>query len=185
MLAAPDGRLQVMAASSETTRLLELLELQSEEGPCLDCYRTGESVINQDLLTIDGRWPRFAARTIEAGFHTVHAFPMRLRGTTIGALNLFHVATIQLHEAQVVAAQAFADVATIAILQHRAAVEAQILNEQLQVAFNSRVLIEQAKGVAAERDGVDTRRAYKTSSTKTPTTTHPPIEPNRSHRHPR
>lgn len=160
MLAAPNGHLQVVASSSETMRLLELFELQSDEGPCLDCYHTGEPVMSPDLLVGNSRWPRFAARTVEAGFHSVHALPMRLRGTTIGALNLFHVAAIQMPEAEVVAAQAFADIATIAIFQHRAAVEAQILNEQLQVAFNSRVLIEQAKGVVSERDGVDMQQAF-------------------------
>ena len=91
MLAAPDGDLRVMASSSETMRVLELFELQSEEGPCLDCYRTGQPVVNQDLATVDGRWPRFAAEALAAGFHSVHALPMRLRGTVIGALNLFHI----------------------------------------------------------------------------------------------
>ncbi len=90
MLVAPEGDLRVMASSSETMRVLELFELQSQEGPCLDCYRTGQPVVNQDLATVNGRWPRFAAKALEAGFHSVHALPLRLRGTVIGALNLFH-----------------------------------------------------------------------------------------------
>src|ERR1700680_4765640 len=91
MLVAPDGALRVMASSSEAMRLLELFELQSQEGPCLDCYRTGQPVLNQDLAAVNGRWPRFAAEALAAGFHSVHALPLRLRGTVIGALSLFQL----------------------------------------------------------------------------------------------
>ena len=91
MLVSPGGDLRVMASSSEAMRVLELFELQSQQGPCLDCYRTGQSVLNQDLATVNGRWPRFAAEALAAGFHSVHALPMRLRGTVIGALNLFQL----------------------------------------------------------------------------------------------
>src|SRR6266446_3959547 len=90
MLASPPGDLRVLASSSEAMRVLELFELQSQEGPCLDCYRTGEPVVNQDLAMVDGRWPRFGPEALAAGFHAVHALPMRLRGSVIGALNLFH-----------------------------------------------------------------------------------------------
>ena len=162
MVAAPNGDLRVMASSSETVRLLELFELQSEEGPCLDCYRTGHAVVNQDLATVDGRWPRFVAEALAAGFHSVHALPMRLRGTVIGALNLFHIDPGEMRRADVDAAQALADVATIAILQHRATVEAQVLNEQLNQALNSRIVIEQAKGMVAERKAVDMEEAFVT-----------------------
>jgi GAF domain-containing protein len=160
MLVAPDGDLRVMASSSEAMRVLELFELQSQEGPCLDCYRTGEPVMNQDLATAKSRWPRFAPEALDAGFHTVHALPMRLRGAVIGALNLFHVAAGQMRPADAELAQALADVATIAILQHRAALEAQVLNEQLNHALNSRVVIEQAKGIIAEREGLDMEQAF-------------------------
>jgi GAF domain-containing protein len=162
MLAAPDGDLRVMASSSEAMRVLELFEIQAQEGPCLDCYRTGEPVLSQDLATVDGRWPRFAAEARAAGFHSVHALPMRLRGAVIGALNLFHIDPGQMRPGDVVAAQAMADVATIAILQHRAAIEAQVLNDQLNHALNSRVVIEQAKGMVAERDDLTMHQAFTT-----------------------
>src|SRR2546421_1869673 len=155
MLALPDGNLRVMASSSETMRVLELFEIQAQEGPCLDCHRTGQPVVNQDLATVNGRWPHFAAEALAAGFHSVHALPMRLRGSVIGALNLFHVEPGEMREADIDVAQAFADVATIAILQHRAAQEAQVINEQLTHALNSRIVIEQAKGMIAERLGSD------------------------------
>lgn len=160
MLAAPDGELRVMASSSEAMRVLELFELQSQEGPCLDSHRTGQPVVNQDLTTLDSRWPRFAAEALAAGFQSVHALPMRLRGVVIGALNLFHAEPGAMAEEDVAAAQALADIATIAILQHRAASEAQVLNEQLSLALTSRVIIEQAKGWIAQREGLDMEQAF-------------------------
>jgi GAF domain-containing protein len=165
MLAAPEGDLRVMASSSEAMRVLELFELQSQEGPCLDCYRTGQPVVNQDLATVNGRWPHFAAEALAAGFHSVHALPMRLRGAVIGALNLFHIEAGEMRQADVAAAQAMADVATIALLQHRAALEAQVLNEQLNQALNSRIVIEQAKGIIAEREGLNMEQAFSTLRT--------------------
>ena len=160
MLVAPGGELRVMASSSEAMRVLELFELQAQEGPCLDCFGSGLPVVNQDLAAANGRWPHFAPEALGAGFHSVHALPMRLRGTVIGALNLFHVEPGEMREADVDAAQALADVATIAILQHRATSEAQVVNEQLHHALNSRVVIEQAKGMVAEREGLNMEEAF-------------------------
>lgn len=160
MLLSTEGELRVMATSSEAIRMLELFEIQAEEGPCLECCRTGEPVVNQDLTTVNGRWPNFVREALAANFRSVHALPMRLRGSVIGALNLFHVEPGEMREADVVAAQALADVATIAILQHRAAVEAQRLNEQLNHALNSRIVIEQAKGVLAERAGLNMEQSF-------------------------
>ena len=162
MLAAPDGSLRVMASSSDAMRMLELFELQAQEGPCLDCYRTGGPVANEDLTVDADRWPRFSSEAVAAGFLSVHALPMRLRGTVIGALNLFHVEAGAMRPADVDAAQAFADVATIAILQHRAATEAYELNDQLNRALNTRIVIEQAKGMIAERQGLDMEQAFAT-----------------------
>lgn len=160
MLVGPNGQLRVLASSSEAMRFLELFELQADEGPCLDCYRTGLPVVNQDLATVNGRWPRFAAEAMSAGFHSVHALPMRLRGSVIGALNLFHVGTGSMATSDMEAAQAFADIATIAILQHRATLESRAVNEQLTGALNSRVILEQAKGIIAEREGVEMDQAF-------------------------
>ena len=160
MILAPEGDLRVMASSSEAVRLLELFELQAAEGPCLDCFRTGEAVVNQDLTAVNGRWPNFAPAAMEAGFRSAHSVPMRLRRVVIGALNLFGVEPGAMREVDVQAAQALADVATIAILQQRAALDAQTLNEQLSRALNSRVLIEQAKGMLAERATLDMDGAF-------------------------
>jgi len=160
MLVTSDGDLRVMASSSEAMRVVELFEIQSQEGPCLDCFRTGQPVLNQDLATVNGRWPRFAPVALEAGFHSVHALPMRLRGTVMGALNLFHVEPGGMRQADIAAAQAMADIASIAVLQHRATLEAQLVNEQLNHALNSRIVIEQAKGMLAERRGLDMEQAF-------------------------
>ena len=152
MLVSVEGDLRVMASSSDAVRMLELFQVQSQEGPCLDCYRAGRPVVNEDLTALDERWPRFTPEALAGGFRAVHAVPMRLRGNILGALNLFHVEPTYLQEDDIAAAQALADVATIAILQHRAAIEAQVLNEQLGQALNTRIVIEQAKGVViAER----------------------------------
>jgi GAF domain-containing protein len=162
MLVGPDGDLRVMASSSEAMRVLELFEIQSQEGPCLDSYRTGEQVVNHNLAALDGRWPRFAAEALDAGFSSVHALPMRLRGSVIGAVNLFRTDAGEMTQADVEVAQAFADVATIAILQHRATLEAKTVNDQLNQALNSRIVIEQAKGILAERLGLNMEQAFAT-----------------------
>jgi GAF domain-containing protein len=160
MLAGPDGSLRLMASSSDAMRVLELFELQAQEGPCVDAFSTGKPVVNQDLAKVNGRWPRFTPEALAAGFHSAHALPMRLRGSVIGALNLFHNDPGEMRSADVDAAQAFADVATIAVLQHRAALEAQVLNEQLTHALNSRIVIEQAKGMIAEREGLEMAESF-------------------------
>ena len=116
--------------------------------------------MNQDLATVNGRWPHFSVEALAAGFHSAHALPMRLRGTVIGALNLFNVEAGEMRRDDVEVAQALADAATIAILQHRAALEAQTVNEQLNHALNSRVIIEQAKGMVAERQGLNMEEAF-------------------------
>jgi GAF domain-containing protein len=150
MLAAPDGELSLMTSSSEAMRLVELFELQAREGPCQDCFRSGQPVVNQDL-TDDARWPRFAAVAVGEGFRAADAIPMRLRSRVIGALNLFRSTPGSLTDDDVAAAQALADIATIAIVQHQAALDAQLLNKQLTEALTSRIVIEQSKGMIAER----------------------------------
>ena len=160
MLAAPDGQLRVLASSSEEMRILEVFEIQAQEGPCLDSYHTGEQIVNQDLNEGNGRWPSFSVEALAAGFQSAHALPMHLRGTVIGALNLFRDNTGAMGPDDLAAAQAFADVATIAILQHSASREAQVLAQQLTHALNSRVLLEQAKGMVAERLDLDMPRSF-------------------------
>jgi GAF domain-containing protein len=159
LLADPRGELRVVAASSEAARLLELFQLQSDQGPCLDCFRSGRPV-SATALSADQRWPRFADAAAEAGFSAVQALPMRLRDQVIGALNLFRD-TPGAFDADVVhVGQALADVATISLLHERSMRRSDTLNEQLQAALNSRVVIEQAKGKLAERLGIDVNQAF-------------------------
>jgi GAF domain-containing protein len=161
LLTTPEGELKVVASSSEAMRDLELFELQSQEGPCLDCFRTGLPVVNLDLATTNGRWPLFKVESLKAGFHSVNALPLHLRGQTVGALNLFRKETGAMDEEDVQAAQAFADVATIAILQHRAIQADQVIKEELHHALASRVLIEQSKGLLAEPGVIDMEQAFE------------------------
>jgi GAF domain-containing protein len=161
MLASPNGDLRLVASSSEAMRVLELFELQAEEGPCLDAFRTGEHVEHENLHAGSGRWPRFASVAVEAGFHSAFALPLRLRDTTIGALNLVSDQATPMDEADARVARAFADLATISVLQQRAAAESQRVNEQLSHALTSRIIIEQAKGVVFERAGIDMADAFE------------------------
>jgi transcriptional regulator with GAF, ATPase, and Fis domain len=154
------GRLAVVAASSEQARLLELFAIQSNDGPCLDCVRTGEPVSSSDLAAEDARWPNFAPAARAAGFHATHAVPMRLRRTVVGALNLLNDHIDGVDEASVRLGQAMADVATIGMLQQRAIYDSSVLAEQLQSALNSRVIIEQAKGVLSAHTGLDMEQAF-------------------------
>jgi len=160
MLASATGELRLVASSSEAMRVVELFELQAKQGPCLDAFRTGERVAHEHLQAGAGRWPHFAAVATEAGFHSAFALPLRLRETTIGALNLVSVEDSPMDEADVVVAQAFADLATISVLQQQATTETQRVNEQLSHALTSRIIIEQAKGVVFERAGVDMSEAF-------------------------
>lgn len=161
LLADPRGRLEFMAASDEDAKLLELFQVQSSEGPCLDAFRTAAPVVNADLGTATARWPRFAPRAAAAGFRSVHAFPLRLRTEVIGALNVFGTdRTSELSTADVPVVQALADVATIALLQERTIRRGEVLSEQLQGALNSRIAIEQAKGAVAQAYDVSVDEAF-------------------------
>ena len=153
--------LRAVSSTDDTAHRLGLLEVHDGEGPGIDCYRSAAPVVNQVFAAEGGPWPTFAPKALDAGYRSVCALPLRLRDQTIGALDLFRTGTDRLSADDLLAAQAFADVATIAALQHRAATEAQSLNEQLHHALNSRIAIEQAKGMVAERAGVGLDRAFE------------------------
>jgi ANTAR domain/GAF domain len=156
------GELQVVGASSDRARLLELFELQHRRGPCMECYLTSAPVTIASFTTPMQRWPQFSSVARDAGFGALHALPMRLRQQTVGALNLFSVAEGALNEPTLRVAQAMADVATIGLLQAQVITHRELLAGQLQNALQSRVLIEQAKGVLAERLQIDMSLAFET-----------------------
>ncbi|WP_223279928.1 GAF and ANTAR domain-containing protein [Streptomyces sp. SDr-06] len=162
MLADPGGSLQLIAASDEHTRLLELFALQVDQGPCVECYRNGAARLNISLGSAEqtAGFPRFAEHARQAGFAITHALPMRLRQQIVGALNLFDTREQNLSEADVRVAQALADVATIAILQHRTIAHGNVERAQLRAALSSRISIEQAKGMLAERWGTTLDDAF-------------------------
>lgn len=160
LLVDEHGKLRLMAASNEQAHLLELFQLQNDEGPCLEAYATGEPVAHPDLSTASDRWPQFAPEAVRAGFHSVQAYPLRLRATVIGAMNLFSAERQEAEESAVHLAQALADVASIAILQDQIVRKSDVRADQLQHALDSRVAIEQAKGMLAERSGIDMDQAF-------------------------
>jgi transcriptional regulator with GAF, ATPase, and Fis domain len=160
MLADPRGELRVAASSNEAAGLLELFQVQNDQGPCLDCFRTGQPVTAADLAGPGQQWPRFAAAATGSGFRAVEAMPMRLRDQVIGALNLFRAAAGPFDPAELRIGQALADVATIGLLHERNVRRSEIVAEQLQGALNSRVVIEQAKGKLAERRSINMDQAF-------------------------
>jgi GAF domain-containing protein len=160
LLADADARLRSVASSHESARLLDLFELQADEGPCVTCFRSGAAVVNHRLDDGEQRWPKFSGRARELGFDVVHALPMRLRGEVVGAVNVFTAGPQHLGPADVAVGQALADVATIGLLHQRTLREATRLSEQLQRALTSRVVLEQAKGMLAEQLGVDMDQAF-------------------------
>jgi len=163
VLADAHGELRAVAASGEDAQLMELLQLQSDQGPCLDCVRSGSpvTVIDLTVAAAANRWPVFAAAVADgAAFRSVHALPLRLRREAIGALNLFHHQPGPLPSVDLSLGQALADVATIGILSERAVRHGEIVNEQLQSALLSRVIIEQAKGVLTEKGNLSMDAAF-------------------------
>ena len=161
VLADERENLRVMASSDERAHILEVFEVQNQEGPCLDCYRSGAAVVNVPLDADTNRWPSFSAEARAVGFRFAHALPLRLHDQTLGALNLFSDEESHLGETELVIGQALADVATTGLLQARAMEQSRVLTEQLQRALTSRVVIEQAKGMLAERAAVDLHVAFR------------------------
>lgn len=160
LLADPFGMLHVMAASSEGIRQLELFQLQRQEGPCLECFLGGAPVAVADLDQLVLRWPQFVPVARAAGFASVHALPLRLRDNVLGALGLFGTEVGALNDDDLRLGQALADVASVALVQDKAATDRAAVNEQLQTALTSRVVLEQAKGVLAQRGSLEMAEAF-------------------------
>jgi GAF domain-containing protein len=160
LLSDASGVLRVMASSSERSDALDLLQSQNHEGPCFECFQFGQPVFSEDLEEDLTRWPTFAPAAIGEEFRSVQAIPMRVRGATVGALNLFRTAVGQLDATDLQLAQGMADIAAIALLQERSVREARSVVEQLEGALTSRVVIEQAKGIVAERAHVSVEIAF-------------------------
>ena len=160
LLADRRSALHVVAASSQRAADLEAFQAQRAEGPCHDCYNDGRPVLIPDVSTTAERWPAFAPAAVGQGFVSVHAVPLRLREHVLGALGLFGTTRGELNKRDLRLAQALADVATVAMIQDRVASDRKAVNEQLQTALDSRVLLEQSKGVLAQHGGLDMPDAY-------------------------
>lgn len=160
MLIDLQGRPRLVASSPGLMHDLELFELQADEGPCLDVIETGEAVVNVNVAAAQQRWPRFTAAALKAGMRSTHALPLKLRAHLIGAVNLFGQHEQHLSEGDIALGQALADVASIGLLQQRITREPPMLAEQLQSTLNTRILVEQAKGILAEHSGLTPGDAF-------------------------
>lgn len=160
LLADPNGELQVLASTSEESQLVEILQLQAGEGPCMECYHSKTVITIDDIRALDGRWPGFQHAALSQGFRSVHAIPLRIHDRVIGAIGLFGTETGALSQEDAAIGQALADVATISLLQERNIRESHVVNDQLQRALNTRVIIEQAKGVISHTSSVDVSEAF-------------------------
>ncbi|GHB75182.1 GAF domain-containing protein [Streptomyces xanthochromogenes] len=162
LLADEEGHLRLLAASDENTRLLEVFATQHEQGPCVDCYHSGLTRLDIDLTDPDTThaWPQFATAAQKIGYTTTNAFPLRLRESVIGALGLFQNVPAPLGEEDLLLAQALADMATIGILQQRTLAHSEVERSQLQYALTSRIILEQVKGILAERWGTSVDDAF-------------------------
>jgi len=161
LLETSTGDLRLAAGISAEMREIEDLGIRLGEGPCLDAYRLGEPVIAEDMTDFRDRWPRITPRILDIGMRSAYAFPLRLRGDRIGALNLYRARPGSFDDDDIRLGQAFADVATIGILQDRRISAAERRAEQLQHALDSRVVIEQAKGILAQRHGIAPEEAFQ------------------------
>lgn len=161
LIESEDGTLGLVAASSQEAGAIDLFELQARQGPCYEAYMGGAQILTEDLETARGRWPGFVPRALEAGFGAVAAFPLRLHGARLGAMNLFRTQRESFEGPDVSAAQALADMATIGLISHRRLAAAEARADQLQYALESRVIIEQAKGMVAHHHGVDPEEAFE------------------------
>jgi GAF domain-containing protein len=161
LLADSNGQLELVASTSEASRLVEMMQLSAYAGPCVDSFTSGTTISVPDIARVPEEWWRFQASALEQGFVSACAIPLRLRETTIGTLNVLRTEPGDLPPHDLVAAKALADVATIGILQERAIRRSQVLSDQLQHALNSRVIIEQAKGVVAHSRKIDTEEAFE------------------------
>lgn len=160
VLASPAGDLQLMTATNEAVQVVKMFELKVAEGPCLDSFRTGRQEVGQDLTAAGDRWPTFAPFAVREGFRAIDAIPMHLRSEMVGVLNLSSTKVGSLNASDVAAAQALADIATIAIIQNRMTLEKQLLNTQLESALTSRIVIEQAKGMLAGLRRISSGEAF-------------------------
>jgi GAF domain-containing protein len=161
MLVDGAGTLQLMTSTSEAADFVEIMQINADSGPCIDCFTSGTAVTVPDIEDTGGRWPAFRAAALQSGFRSAHATPLRLRGQVIGTMNLFAARPGALTDRDAAVAQALSDVATIAILQERIVREGTILAEQLHRALDSRILVEQAKGMLSHSLSVTMDEAFE------------------------
>ncbi|PZE72883.1 hypothetical protein DEJ27_00010 [Curtobacterium sp. MCPF17_018] len=161
VLADGSGTLHVIASTSERTSDAEEAQLGTNEGSCLDCFRTGRTIDVPDVTTHETVWPTFAETMRERGLRGTFAEPIRLRDGTIGSMCLFADHADGHDDRDVVLIQLFADAASAALVRQRDAGRLRTFEEQIDDAIQARVLVEQAKGALAYRRGIRIDEAFQ------------------------
>lgn len=160
LIQEPGGEVYASVTCGEHAHVLERVQVEAGTGPCLQACWTGQAVVVEDLATEMHRWPVFAEQAVKYGYRSVCSLPLRYQGDKIGALNLFRTDAGELSRFNLMLGQALADVAAIGIVQERVRARTELVNQQLQTALDTRVIIEQAKGILAERGSMDMTQAF-------------------------
>ena len=161
VLLLEEQQLTVATTNSKVGDAVERLEVELEEGPCVECVRVGHPVFVPDLAAATDRYPNFAPRALEAGAGAIHALPMTGHGELVGSLNIVSASPRELSDTGLSTARMLCDVAVSYIFAVRLHEETSELAGQLQNALDTRVLIEQAKGIMSERHGDSMSDAFE------------------------
>ncbi|MGW0903191.1 ANTAR domain-containing protein [Streptomyces sp. NPDC002853] len=159
-LAHPNLNLHSPAPCDPSPALQDVVDAACRQGPAVDAHRTTRPVASLRLVDAAARWPQFTPHLLNAGYTLATALPMRLRQDNIGSLLLLHTGDRALNPDDLALAQALADAATIGLIQARTIRQQHTVNEQLHGALQSRIIIEQAKGVLAARSNVTLNQAF-------------------------
>ena len=162
LLADSTGQLELVASTSEEAEIVEIMIVAAGAGPCIDCFNTGTVVSVADIDADAGQWPRFRKTALDQGFRATHATPLRLHGEVVGAMNLLSTDVGALSSRDAKLAQALADVATVGILHERSLRQPEMVAAQLHLALDTRILVEQAKGVLAQIRSCTMTEAFTT-----------------------
>ena len=160
VLVRVDRGLELLAATSHAATELELYQVQVHDGPCVESIKTGKTIFAAGAADLADKWPDFGRAMSHAGLETVLASPMRWHERAFGGLNVFWAGSHTPTQEERDLAQAFADIATLALMQSPGAAHPETVAQRLRIALQGRVTIERAKGVLAQVDDLGMDEAF-------------------------